>query len=147
MLTADTLIDSSEAGDEVYTSDSDYVLEPPARAAQPAAAKPGPSKQQPLLHVVFGCHRGKAGKDSRQPADKKQIRTKKLGCPFKLRLVHPDRPDTVLISEEHGHFGHTPGVGDDNQWLRVDRMLEEMIRKVWFGCMLSAGQACKPAGD
>ena len=92
---------------EADSSDSDAAVERhrAAAAAAGGGGSGGAALQQPassrLLRAVFECHRGKKGKDSRQPADAKPIRSKKFDCPFQhLELkVDAARPDTVVITE------------------------------------------------
>lgn len=122
--------DGSEGSEDAAEASSDSAV---GRAALAAGSGGATAQQSPqcLLEAKFVCHRGKKEKDSRQADEKREPRSKKVNCPFEILLrVDKERPGTVVITERHGHFGHTPGVGEDNEWLKLGASVDAQIRQV-----------------
>ena len=99
------------------------------------------AQSRPELLAVLGCHRGNAEKDSRQPADKKPIPSKKVGCPSELEVVVEG--DTTTITERHDHFGHVPGDDEDSRRLSLASPVMDKIVEVCSSCTVVLHYICR----
>lgn len=67
--------------------------------------------------VDYACHRG--GKAERKGTKKRLRRSKKCGCPFKVRVVYFQDTQNASISLFPLHEGHSPGTREDLYHLPV----------------------------
>ena len=84
-----------------------------------------------LLTATWTCQRGSKEKPSRQPELANPIRSKKVGCPYKVvAKIYEDDPGRVFFFQEGGHLHHIPGDEEDRQWLSIEKSLEDKVAEV-----------------
>ena len=138
-------MDVSSSGGSSGRDDSDPEWQPeaphntaaPAPPFKPRKAADGAStsvQPRPGLRAILACHRCKPKAASRQPADKKPIASKKVGCPFELEVLVEG--GTATITERYGHFGHVPGDNNDSRWLSLASVVKDKIVEVCCSCAL-----------
>lgn len=96
-----------------------------AASAVDASEESEPDYYSNTVRMRLRCHRSGA------PAGQKQ--SKKVGCPHVVDVeveVDEDGQVWAIVTEQCGHYGHTPGTAEDRRHLPLSPDLEAYIAKV-----------------